>query len=62
MTSLSYYVLNYISPQTVSLIDVAVLPPQKGDVLPIVTEGSVVEDLKEPIVHDHEKRDSDSPV
>jgi hypothetical protein len=62
MTSLSYYVLNYISPQTVSLIDVAVLPPQKGDVLPIVTEGSVVEDLKEPIVRDHEKRDSDSPV
>jgi hypothetical protein len=62
MTSLSYYGLNYISPQTVSVIDVAVLPPQKGDVLPIVTEGTIVEDLKEPMVHDHEKRDTPSPV
>lgn len=60
MTSLVYYGLNWLHPQTVSVIDVAVLPPQKGDVLPTTTEGSVVEDLKEPMVH--EKRDTPSPV
>ena len=61
---LVYYIINtYISPQTDSLIDEAVLPAQLGDVLPShVVEGDVVEDLKEPYVGEKRSPSPPSPV
>jgi len=48
----SYYAINYISPQTTSLVDEAIYPPQLGETLtPPVYDGvSVDEEIKDPVI------------
>lgn len=47
-----YYGLNYISPQTISLVDEAVYPPQLGETLtpPTYDSESLGEDVKDPVI------------
>jgi NCS1 family nucleobase:cation symporter-1 len=62
VTSTTYYIIcTYIWPQTDSLIAEAVYPPGKeGHVTPTTpTEGLIVDDKKEILVHEKE---TDSPV
>jgi hypothetical protein len=48
----SYYVLNYFFPQTISLVEEAIYPPQLGETLtPPVYDGvSVDEEIKDPVI------------
>lgn len=48
----SYYAINYFSPQTTSLVDEAIYPPQLGETLtPPVYDGvSVDEEVKDPVI------------
>jgi hypothetical protein len=48
----SYYAINYFSPQTYSLVEEAIYPPQLGETLtPPVYDGiSVDEESKDPVI------------
>lgn len=48
----SYYAINHFFPQTVSLVDEAIYPPQLGETLtPPVYDGlSVDEEIKDPVI------------
>jgi hypothetical protein len=62
---LVYYIIcTYISPQTDSLVDEAVLPAKRRDMLPTheIVEGTHVEDLKEPYVGEKRSPSPPSPV
>jgi hypothetical protein len=50
IASVVYYGLNYISPQTVSLVDVAVYPAQLGDPPIIDTSDAASDELKDPTI------------
>jgi hypothetical protein len=52
ISSSTYYVINkWISPQTVSLVDVATYPAQLGDIeSPSSIDGDEVSDLKDPAI------------
>ena len=52
VASTVYYAINYISPQTTSLVEEAVYPPQIGETLtpPVYDGESLDEEVKDPVI------------